>query len=118
MSGYRQSNYDPDAYQRMGRPLRPFNGWQWAGVVFGIVGLAIYLVDIAGRIGWIPPLIPSPLAGVGLLLAGSVLVNSRREPSADITPEQHAANRRSLIITAIICAAIFGTALVIEFTGA
>ena len=118
MSGYRQSGYDPDAYQQIGRPLRPYNRWQWAGVVLGVAGMAIYLVYLAGRIGWLPPLIDQPAGGFFALIGGSILVNSRREPSSDITPEQRAANRRMLVITIAISVAVVGLATLIEFAGA
>ncbi len=118
MSGYRQHGFDPNAFERPGRPLRPFNWVQWCGVALGVAGMALYLVDLAGRIGWIAPLSNTPIVGIGMLIGGSVLINSRRSPSTLITPEQQARNKRTLIIVTAVCVAILGVATVIEFTGA
>lgn len=119
MSGYRQSSFDPEAYQTAGRPLRPFNWVQWIGVGLEVVGLGLFLLTTVGKVGWIPQAanIP-PISGVMLMLVGVSLINSRREPSVDVTPEQRAANRRLLIITVGICAAILGAAALIDYLGA
>ena len=119
MSGYRQSNYDPDAYQAMGRPLRPFNWVQWTGVGLEVVGLGLFLLALAGKLGWFPPAANiSSISGMMPMLIGISLINSRREPSVDVTPEQRAANRRLLIITVAICAAILGLAVALDYLGA
>ena len=119
MSGYRQSSYDPEAYQAMGKPLRPFNWMQWTGVAFQIVGFALFLEDIAERIGWLPPLLDLPsITPLMLLLIGMTLINSRRGPATDVTPEQRADNRRMLILTVILSFAILGVALIFDLTGA
>ncbi len=118
MSGYRQSSYDPEAYQQMGKPLRPFNWVQWAGVVLAVIGIAIDLVYYAGRFGWIASVIDRSSAATPLLLAGIVLIHSRREPDRDVTPDQRAANRRLLIIIAAICALILGLAAALDLLGA
>ena len=119
MSGYRQSSYDPAAYETPGKPLRPFNWLQWVGVALEVVGLALFLENIAERIGWLPRLLDLPsIAPLMLMLVGMTLINSRRAPPHDTTPEQHAANRRLLIITVAVCAAVLGLAAAIEFLGA
>ena len=118
MSGYRQSSYDPQAYQTMGKPLRPFNWVQWTGVVLAAVGIAIDLVYYAGRFGWITPLFDRSIPSVGLVLAGVGLINYRREPATDVTPDQRAANRGLLVITIALCALVLGLAAAIEFLGA
>ena len=119
MSGYRQSSFDPEAYQTMGKPLRPFNWVQWTGVAVQTVGIALMLVDFAEMVGWLPQWADMPpFAAIMLLIIGVSLINSRREPSVDVTPEQRAANRRLLLITIAICAAILGLAAAIDFLGA
>ncbi|MEO6435146.1 MAG: hypothetical protein ABIP55_05235 [Tepidisphaeraceae bacterium] len=118
MSGYRQSTYDPDTHERMGRPMRPFNKWQWLGVAFAVAGVAVYLLYLAGRLGWIAPLLSSPTGGIGFLLAGTALINSRRHPATDLAPELASARKRWMLIIVAICAAILGAATVIQFTGA
>ena len=119
MIGYRQSNYDPDAYQAMGRPVRPFNWVQWTGVGLEVVGLGLFLLALAGRLGWVPQAADVPsISGIMLMLVGMSIINSRREPSVDVTPEQRAANRRLLIITIAICAAILGLAVALDYLGA
>jgi hypothetical protein len=117
--GYRQHGFDPNAYKQPGPPQRPFNWVQWTGVAVGFVGLVLTTMQVAGQLGWIPQWVddPSP-AFFMLLVIGMTLVNSRREPSGLAGSEQLAKNRRLLLITVAICAAILGAALVIEFQGA
>ena len=120
MSGYRQSGYDSEAYQTMGRPLRPFNWLQWTGVAFEVAGVILFLVKLAEKSGWIPQWVDLPLiSAVMLMIIGMSLINSRREPANDVTPQQHAANRRLLIVTVGLCAIILGAATIVTlFTGA
>jgi hypothetical protein len=118
MSGYRQSNYDPNAYQQEGAPLRPYNWVQWTGVALGAVGLALVLANLAGKLGWIDPWFDGNPPLFLLLLLGVVLLNSRRAPPHDTTPVQRAANRRMLLITLAVCAAVLGLAAIIDYTGA
>ena len=117
--GYREHSYDPNVYEQPGRPLRPFNWVQWTGVALGTVGAVLITLDLLGKLGWIPrwtgDLSPGPFIA---LIMGSVLVNSRREPGNLITEEQRARNKRTLLITTVICAVVLGAALVIEFAGA
>ena len=119
MSGYRQHGFDPNVYEEMGAPLRPYNKVQWAGVAIVGVGLVLTTLHVLGQIGWLPQWVddPSP-ASFFLLLMGVALINSRREPGNAAGPEQLARNKRLLLITVAICAAVLGAALVIEFTGA
>jgi hypothetical protein len=118
VSGYRTSNYDPTHYERAGRPMRPFNWVQWTGVALEVAALGIYLVFLAGEIGWIRPLIGNPAVATALMFPGIFLINSRRHPYVDEAPEQRARNRRMLLITVAIVAVILGAATVIAFTGA
>ena len=119
MSGYREHGFDPNAYEQPGPPLKPYNWVQWTGVAIGSVGAILVTLDVLARIGWTTRWIgdPSP-APFFLLILGTVLVNSRRAPGVEVGSEQLAKNRRTLLITAAICAAILGAALVIEFSGA
>jgi len=119
MSGYRQHSYDPNAYERLGRTLRPFNWVQWTGVAIEVTGLILFLVTIAQKLGWITQGsdIP-PTSGIMLMLVGMSLINSRREPLVDLAPELAPARKRWLIITAVICAVILGIAILIEISGA
>ena len=118
MSGYRQHSFDPNAYEQPGRPLRPYNKVQWAGIAIGSVGLVLTTVHLLGEIGWIPQWFDGSPPSFILLLLGLVLVNSRREPSTLIDEGQRERNRKLLLITAAICAAILGVATVIELQGA
>ena len=119
MSGYQQHGFDPNAHEEPGPPLRPYNWVQWTGVAIAGVGMALFAIYLAGRVGWIPQWIEglSPALWV-LMLVGAILVNSRRQPGTDLAPELASARRRSLIITAAICAAILGVAAVVELQGA
>ena len=117
MASYREHNFDPNAYEQPGPPVRAFNWVQWAGVALEVIGLGLFLVHLAGKIGWIDPLVGS---GVGLvpMIVGVLLINSRRMPSELVTPEQQERNTRTLIITVVAGAAIFGAVTLIELTGA
>ena len=117
MSGYREHNFDPYAYEQPGRPLRPFNWVQWTGVAFELLGLGLFLAQIAAQLGWIAPFVGTGL-GFAAMIIGMVLINSRREPASQVDSEQLAKNRRVLLITILVCAAILGAAVVIEFLGA
>ena len=116
MSGYRQHSFDPNAYEQPGPPLKPYNWVQWTGVAIGSVGMVMTTLQVLGQIGWLPQWIddPSPSSFM-LLIIGITLINSRREPSTLAGSEQLQKNRRLLLITVAICAAVLGAALVIEF---
>lgn len=118
MSGYRQSSFDPNAYEQPGAPLRPYNWVQWTGVALGVIGIGLFALSLAGKMGWIASPVGYPAAGLIPLLVGSALINSRRSPSTLVTAEQQARNKRTLLITLAICAAILGAAVAIEFSGA
>ena len=79
MAGYRQSSFDPNAYQRYGKPLRPYNWAQWLGVVFAVLGVLGYFAYAADRLGWISIGFDSPAPFISLPLIGVALINSRRE---------------------------------------
>ena len=115
MNGYREHSFDPNAYEQPGPPLKPYNWVQWAGVAIGTVGMVLVTLDLLGRIGWIPRWIESPPTTFVLLFLGITLINSRRAPAADVGSEQLEKNRRVLLITVAVCAAVLGAALVIEF---
>ena len=119
MTGYRENIYDPNAWEEPGRPMRPFNWVQWTGVGFVVIAIAAYFYAAAATFGWVPKLGFQPMmAGLPLLLIGLSLVNSRREPGNQVGSEQLAKNRRVLLITILVCAAILGAAVVIDFIGA
>ena len=115
---YRQSNYDPNAYEQQGAPLRPFNWVQWVGVAFAVAGIAVDLLYFAGRFGWVRPMIDSPSPALALILPAILLINSRRGPVTLVGSEQLERNRRVLLITVAILVALFGAILVIELSGA
>ena len=118
MSGYRTSSFDPNASTRVGAPMRPFNWVQWTGVAFIVVGLAIDLIYVAGRLGWIPSSIFGSGIAIALILPGIAMINSRRYPG-DPAPElQRTRNQRMLLITVAVIAAVLGAAAAIQFSGA
>jgi hypothetical protein len=116
MSGYRQQSYDPNAYERQGPPLRPFNWVQWTGVGSGLLGATLYVAYFAGRGGWMPEFLDSPMIGFPFLMLGVVLVNSRRHPAPDPAPELAAARKRWLLVIVALCTAILGAAVAIQFS--
>ena len=120
MAGYRDtSNYDPFAGTEYGRPLKPFNKWQWAGVGMGVAGALVMLGSLAVRLrgmavdtaDWLP-------MGTTLCAFGAVLINSRR---ATLTPEETAARRRRALVIIAVAAAVCvlaAAAVIIYFKGA
>ena len=118
MSGYREHSFDPNAYQRYGKPQRPYNWVQWTGVFFAVCGVIAYALYAADRLGWISIGFDKPTGFISLPLIGVALVNSRREELPDEAPELAASRKRWLVITVAICAAILGAAAAIEFKGA
>ena len=118
MSGYRESSFDPHAFEQPGRLLRPFNWVQWCGVAVIVGTIAFDLVLLARAVGWPETYGSKVTFTIAPLVLGAALVNSRREPGTMVGSEQLAKNRRVLLITILVCAAILGAALVIEFIGA
>ena len=119
MSGYREHSYDPNAYERPGRPLRPFNWVQWTGVGLMILGVVLALAHLAGAIGLIPQLAGKSAAPyTGLPVIGLLLIQSRREPAVDPAPELAPARKRWLIIVAVICIIVLAAAAIVDLTGA
>ena len=120
MAGYRDtSSFDPYAYPRYGKPLRPYNWVQWTGVAFAMLGIAGYLVYAADRLGWLSLGWRNPGPLVALPLIGVSLINSRREEVYDPAPELAAARKRWLLIILAVCFVVFGAAIAISsFTGA
>ena len=117
--GYRDtSNYDPYGTMSQGRPLRPFNGTQWAGVAFAVFGILGYVAYAAERLRWIAIGLDSPAPFISLPLIGVALINSRREEVQDPAPELAQARKRWLLITLAICAVLLAAAAIIEFKGA
>ena len=118
MTGYREHSFDPNAYEQPGPPLKPYNMVQWTGVAIATVGAALITLDLLARTGLLPRWVDASPAPFMLLVIGMLFVNSRRAPGTLVGSEQLAKNRRVLLITVAICAAVLGAALVIEFSGA
>ena len=119
MTGYREHGFNPNAYDQPGQPLKPYNWVQWTGVGIMTVGGLLAVAYILGKLDLVPQWLgqssPAPFA---FILLGTVLINSRRAPPTELTPEEMAKGRRTLLITAIICAVILGTVAAIDLYGA
>ena len=118
---YRQHSYDPNAYEVMGPPIRPYNWVQWLGVLFAGLGVLAFLAYCAGKIGLTPEWLDNPAPVIMLGAAGSVLVNSRRQPIPEADQaEYRRKSRRNAIISLFVAAiaAIVGLAAVVYFKGA
>jgi hypothetical protein len=117
VSGYREHNsFDPNAYQRRGAPLRPFNWVQWTGVGIMIAGALLVAAYMLGRFEVIPLITDDIAPFVMLMPVGSVLIGSRREGVQDPAPELAAARKRWLLIVVALCTAILGAAVAIQFS--
>jgi hypothetical protein len=119
MAGYRESSFDPLAYEQPGPPLRPYNWVQRTGVALEVLAIA--------AMGYFALVVTHQLPDVGvngmfvampLQLVGFTLINSRRAPGTSAGTEQLRKNRQVLLITVLVLAVILGIATVIEFTGA
>ena len=116
--GYRDTatGYDPNAYERPGPIIRPYNWVQWTGVAIGTLGMALGLLHLAVEFGWVRA--PDPGSGfISLVFIGSLLIGSRREPASDGVVRT--TSRRTLIAVAfaLVGFAIGLTALLV-FQGA
>lgn len=120
MSGYRQSNFDPNAYEKPGKPLRPYNWVQWTGVALTVLGVVGYLAFATDRIGWTHLGLRDASAVISLPIIGAALINSRREPGTPMTPEQIARRRRILLVVlgVAILAALAGFSIAYFSKGA
>ena len=116
MSGYRESSYEPNAYQRPGSPMRPYNWVQWSGVGSALVGMGIALAYLAGRAGWIHDPLDSPMPAIIFVMLGSVLINSRREPGSG--PVRVTSRRTLIVIMVGLVAFAIGLAAALYFQGA
>jgi hypothetical protein len=115
MSGYRESNFDPNAGGDYGPPMRPFNWVQWTGVACALIGIAIDLVYLGGRAGVIAKYLDEPGIGIALPLVGVALLNSRRQPGG-LSPETK--RQRLLIIFVAVALCAVAAALTFYFKGA
>jgi hypothetical protein len=118
MTGYREHSFDPNAYEQPGPPLKPYNWVQWAGVAIIVIGATLIALGLLGKAGVVRNWIDTSPGPFMLLVVGMLLINSRRAPGVQVGSEQLAKNRRVLLITVVVCAAIIGAAVVIEFAGA
>jgi len=103
MSGYRQTSYDPNAYEQPGRPLRPYNWVQWTGVAIAVIGAAGCIYYLLGKAGLVPRLLDDAMPWAVLPIIGATLVNSRREPGKPLSRETM--RKRLLIILAAVVVA-------------
>ena len=114
MSGYRQSSFDPSAWEPQGPPARPYTAVQWVGLVLGSLGVAAFLLETAGRLGLVPRVFAQDSTWIVVLLGctGMMLLNSRRAP---VTPKyrEKFKRRRLIAAAAAIAAAIVGATTVI-----
>ncbi len=116
--GYRSHQFDPNAYEQPGPPLRPYNWVQWTGVAIAGVGIALLVVYLLGKVGLLPAWIDDPApASFMLPMFGVLLINSRRAPGTQVDELQATRNRRVLIIIVALGAVVLGTATAITFSG-
>ena len=119
MTGYREHSFDPNAVEGLGRPLRPYNNVQRAGVVLQVLAILAYAYHFAAMAEVVPEPRVDPMSfGVPLLIVGMTLVFSRREGEIDLAPELAAGRKRWTVIIIAICVALFAVAGAIEFLGA
>ena len=115
MRGYRDHSFDPNAGSSdSGAPL-PRNDWvQWTGAAIALIGVAIDLVYLGGRMGITRQYLDSPSIGVGLPLIGAALISSRRQPR----PSPETKRQRLIVIALGLAIAALAVAAVIYFKGA
>jgi amino acid transporter len=120
MAGYRQHSYDPNTYERPGKPLRPYNWVQWVGVVICSLGAIGCLLYIANEIGLIDLGLKEPGPFIALPMIGIFLVNSRREAGTPMTGEQIERQRKIafIVLGAALVAGAIGFAVAYSSKGA
>lgn len=106
MASYRDHGFDPNAYEVMGPPLRPYNWVQWVGVVFAALGVLAFVAYCAEKIGLIPMWMSNPAPVIMLGALGSVLVNTRRQPIPEAEQAEYRRKLRQRTILAFVVAAI------------
>jgi len=87
---YRQSSYQPLAYDLQGPPLRPFDGKQKIGVAMVAAALLVFAYSLVSETGLVPPIHASTVPAAPLSLIGMLLIHSRRRV---IPPEEQDAFR-------------------------
>jgi len=121
MTGYREHGFDPNAYEVMGPPLKPYNWVQWVGVVFVALGVVAFLGYCAEKLALVPHWLSSPAPVIMLGGLGSMLVNTRRQPIPEAEQAEYRRKlRRNTILALIVAAlaAIVGFAAAFYFKGA
>jgi hypothetical protein len=118
MSGYREHSFDPEAFERAGPPMRPYNWVQWCGVAFVGAAIATLILYFAGLVGLIAPLIEKVQLSTALAMIGVVLIGSRREPGTWVGSEHLHRNRKIFLITIAVLAVVLVAAIIIESKGA
>ena len=114
MGGYREASFHPSTGgPEYGRPLRPFNKWQWTGIAFMALGVGVMLSVFAARLGWIRQTGDLLPLGSTLCIFGGLLVGSRREV---LSPEESASHQRRALIGALAICAVVG--VILYFSGA
>jgi len=87
---YRQSSYDPRAWNPQGPPFRPYDAKQKLGLAMMLVGALLALAFLVGEAGLMARWKGGTMPGSLLTLVGSLLLYSRRQT---IAPEQQDAYR-------------------------
>jgi hypothetical protein len=120
MMSCRQSSFDPNAYEKPGKPLRPYNWVQWTGVAIASIGMLGCLLFLANEVGVVHLGLKEPGPFIALPMIGMFLVNSRREPGTPMTDEQIARQRRIafIILGVALVAFAIGLTAAIYFKGA
>jgi hypothetical protein len=102
---YRQSSFDPSHGEpaRSGPPLRPFDRWQWLGVVSGLLGIAVVALFIAQTMDAVhlPFEVSGPIVFI-FCLSGNFLL--QRDP--ELAPGTLDPRRRWSLVGLVVALAI------------
>lgn len=103
---YRQSNFDPALHEEhSGKPIRPFDRWQWVGVAAGAVGLVLVILFLGQTLDLVS--LPFEISGASVFifcLSGNFLLQRDPEPAPGTLD-----GRRKLSLFGVLLAAVIVT---------
>lgn len=103
---YRDTRFEPRHVTPASRPVRPFDRWQWLGLIAGLAATALLLADIGGiLLRWWPDPVDGSLPIAAPLIGAAVLLGYRS--TGGVLGDMPAPRRRLLGLALIALGAFF-----------